>query len=132
MKSKINGRFHLGPFEIASDMCTISKGGEEVKVTPKNMDVLIYMAENADRVISAAELLDRFWSPVTSDHAVHKAIADIRHAMGDSVRCQNYIKTLPKRGYKLLCRPIINSNEAQQGTRFAGFVSQLRQSVHLG
>lgn len=131
MKSKINGHFHLGPFEIASDMCTISKGGEEVKVTPKNMDVLIYLAENADRVISAAELLDNFWSPVTSDHAVHKAIADLRHAMGDSVRCQNYIKTLPKRGYKLLCMPTVHGNETRQSKRFAGFVSHIRQTVHL-
>jgi DNA-binding winged helix-turn-helix (wHTH) protein len=131
MKTSITARFHLGPFEISGDMCTISKGDEQVKLTPKNMDVLLYLAENADRVISATELLDQFWSPVTSDHAVHKAIADLRHAMGDNVRCQNYIKTLPKRGYKLLCTPMSSKNEAKQSNRFVGFVTNLRQSVHM-
>ncbi|WP_308368335.1 MULTISPECIES: winged helix-turn-helix domain-containing protein [unclassified Microbulbifer] len=98
--------FYIGSFGISADRCIlVGSHNEETKLTPKNMGVLIYLAENADRVISSDELLNKFWSPVASDHAVHKAIADLRSALGDNVRRQTYIKTLPRRGYKLLHAP---------------------------
>lgn len=99
--------FYIGPYGISVDRCVlVGSSREEIKLTPKNMGVLAYLAENSERVISSDELLNKFWSPIASDHAVHKAIADLRSALGDSVRRQTYIKTLPRRGYKLLHAPV--------------------------
>jgi len=74
-----------------------------VKIPPRSMDVLMMLIEHAGEVVSSEELLDRFWAAsVTSDHAVHKVIASLRSALGDSASEPRYIKTLPKRGYMLI------------------------------
>lgn len=92
----------LGPLIVSTEGCTITAEDNETRVSPRSMDVLCYLIEHSERVISAEELLERFWSSIASDHAVHKAIAELRAAMGDSVRQQRHIKTVPRRGYKLL------------------------------
>lgn len=107
--SQINRLITLGPFEISQGACTLSIADKEAKVSPRAMDVLMYLIEHAERIVSTEELLHRFWSSVASDHAVHKAIAELRAAMGDSVRRQRYIKTVPKRGYKLLA-PVLHDS----------------------
>lgn len=92
----------IDSLEVSRENCTITAGEQEIKVSPRSMDVLVYLDEHRGRVVSPEELLDQFWSSLASDHAVHKAIAELRAAMGDSVRQQKYIKTVPKRGYKLV------------------------------
>lgn len=121
---------HLGPYVATSESCTINCGESSVKVTPRSMDVLLYLAENSTRVISSEELLDRFWSPVASDHAVHKAIAELRHALGDSARSQRYIKTIPKRGYRLLV-PARESDELATSSNKATAFTRLRTSLEF-
>lgn len=102
MNAELNRTLTIGPFEISRIDSKIILGDVEHKVSPRSMEVLIYLAEHGNRIVSSEELLSKFWSSVASDHAIHKAIAELRAAMGDSVRSQRYIKTVPKRGYKLL------------------------------
>ncbi|MFM1896445.1 MAG: hypothetical protein RLZZ385_1519 [Pseudomonadota bacterium] len=97
--------FQLGPLTVDRDGGFICGESGDIKVSPRSMEVLVYLADNRERVISAEELLARFWTPLASDHAIHKAIAELRAAMGDNVRKQQFIRTVPKRGYKLLVAP---------------------------
>lgn len=113
----------LGTLRISRESCTIVAGDNETKVSPRSMDVLIYLIEHAERVVSTEELLDRFWSSLASDHAVHKAIAELRAAMGESVRHQRHIRTLPKRGYRLVA---LDGGSAGKSTA-APVAMQLRQ-----
>ncbi|MEX0965384.1 MAG: winged helix-turn-helix domain-containing protein [Pseudohongiellaceae bacterium] len=95
----------IGDWFVFADTCTLSasNGEDQTKITPRSMDVLVYLAENAGTVISATELLDKFWQgTISSDHAVHKAIAELRAAFGDKAHNSDYIKTVPKRGYSLV------------------------------
>lgn len=65
--------------------------------------MLNFLAENAGEVVSHEDLLKRFWQgSYPSDHAVHKAIAELRSALGDSAHRPSYIRTIPKRGYSLI------------------------------
>ena len=119
----------LDAMEISRENCTIKSGDREIKVSPRSMDVLIYLMEHSGRVISPEELLDQFWSSLASDHAVHKAIAELRAAMGDSVRQQRYVKTVPKRGYKLLTNAPV-AEQAVSGLAPA-LTTSLRQRLPL-
>jgi DNA-binding winged helix-turn-helix (wHTH) protein/TolB-like protein/tetratricopeptide (TPR) repeat protein len=101
MQESGNKTVRIGPFTVTPGAGTIAQGSSEQKVSPRSMEVLLYLAEHAERIVTTDELLDRFWSSVASDHAIHKAIAELRAAMGDNVRRQRYIRTVPKRGYKL-------------------------------
>ncbi len=77
------------------------------------MDVLNYLAEHAGFVISPDELLGRFWpGSIPSDHAVHKAIAELRSALGDNAHRPTYIKTFPKRGYALIADTSVDNPDS--------------------
>lgn len=119
----------LGPFEVSKGSCTLSLGETQNKVSPRSMDVLIYLIEHSDRIVSTEELLRAFWSSVASDHAIHKAIAELRAAMGDSVRRQRYIKTVPKRGYKLIAAVLANSTTGIEEPH--SFLKRLQQKLEL-
>lgn len=99
----------IGEWFVFADTCTLSaaNSAEQTKITPRSMDVLVYLAENAGSVVSATELLDKFWQgTISSDHAVHKAIAELRAAFGDKAHNSQYIKTVPKRGYSLVANVV--------------------------
>src|SRR5690606_10566286 len=77
------------------------------------MDVLAYLALHAGEVVSHEDLLERFWhGTFTSDHAVHKVIAELRSALGDNAHSPLYIKTTPKRGYSVIAEVQLESPAA--------------------
>jgi len=103
---KIN-KYRIGDWEVSLTTCTLTQGDIEVKVTPRSMDVLDCLAQSPGNVISHEELLTRFWQGTfPSDHAVHKAIAELRSALGDDAHNPSYIRTIPKRGYSLIAEVI--------------------------
>ncbi len=107
----------IGEWEISRATCTLSRNGTDVRITPRSMDVLSHLAEHAGLVISPDELLDRFWkNTVPSDHAVHKAVAELRSALGDNAHDPSYIKTFPKRGYAMIAHVAAVAPELGLGT----------------
>lgn len=108
----------IGDWVVSPGTCTVSKittkdnssatpqtDSEHIenKVTPRSMDVLRLLIDNAGHVVSPGEFLESIWqSPIATDHAVHKAIAELRHALEDRANKPKYIKTIPKRGYTLI------------------------------
>lgn len=93
----------LGDWLVSPGACTVEKNGEETKITPRSMDVLKLLIERAGNVVSPGEFLETIWrSPIATDHAVHKAIAELRSALQDDAHNPSYIKTIPKRGYTLI------------------------------
>jgi TolB-like protein/DNA-binding winged helix-turn-helix (wHTH) protein len=106
--------FRVGDWQVSPETCTVSQVSadgkllQETKVTPRSMDVLRLLIDNAGQVVSPGEFLDNIWrSPIATDHAVHKAIAELRGALLDSAHKPAYIKTIPKRGYTLIA-PVIS------------------------
>lgn len=96
-------KYRIGDWDVSLTSCTLTQGDVEVKVTPRSMDVLDCLAQQPGDVISHEELLGRFWQGTfPSDHAVHKAIAELRSALGDDAHQPRYIRTIPKRGHSLI------------------------------
>lgn len=103
-------RIKIGDWEASLTTCTLIQCGTEVKVTPRSMDVLHYLAEQAGAVVAHEELLNRFWQgSFPSDHVVHKAIAELRSALGDDAHNPTYIRTIPKRGYSLIAEVVMTA-----------------------
>jgi DNA-binding winged helix-turn-helix (wHTH) protein/TolB-like protein len=101
--------YRLGEWAVCFDTCTVrkdsSEGNEsiEVKITPRSMEVLKYLCDRPGEVISVTEMIAEVWGRSTcTDHLVHKAIAELRNALGDKPASPNYIKTVPKRGYIII------------------------------
>lgn len=94
-----NCRF--GNCEIQPQHNRIIRGGEEIRIPPRVMEVLVYLIEHRDRVVSIDELLESFWNGrVVEESTIHRRISQIRTSLGDTARDALYIKTVSKRGYQ--------------------------------
>lgn len=106
-----HNKINVGDWEVSLTTCTLQRGDEQAKITPRSMDVLAYLALHAGEVVSHEELLERFWhGTFTSDHAVHKVIAELRSALGDDAHHPLYIRTIPKRGYSVIAEVRLESS----------------------
>jgi formylglycine-generating enzyme required for sulfatase activity/DNA-binding winged helix-turn-helix (wHTH) protein len=70
-----------------------------VKLRPKSYETLKYLAGNAGRLVSKAELVAVLWpdASMVSDDSLTHCVMDVRRALGDEG--QQFIRTIPGRGY---------------------------------
>ncbi|MHB1142379.1 MAG: winged helix-turn-helix domain-containing tetratricopeptide repeat protein [Sulfuricaulis sp.] len=97
-------RFRIEKWTIDPDLGRIFEdGGEEVRLEPKAMEVLVYLAKRAGETVTRQELEGNVWAgTVVSYEALSVTINKIRKALGDTSRQPRYIETLSKRGYRLI------------------------------
>lgn len=93
----------VGEWEVHPKSCRLVRNGTERRLSPRSINVLVYLAERAGAAVTHEELLTRFWrGAFSSPNAVHKCVAELRHAFGNGGGEPDYIETVPKRGYRLL------------------------------
>jgi adenylate cyclase len=96
-------KFLFGNSEIQAQLNVIVVDDTPVSITPRTMEVLLYLIDNRERVVSIDELLAAFWvGRIVEESTIHRIISNIRHALGDSSKQSNYIKTVSKRGYQAI------------------------------
>jgi DNA-binding winged helix-turn-helix (wHTH) protein/TolB-like protein len=96
-------RFRIADWEVDPSACRLTRNGVAVKVSPRSMEVLVYLARRSGETVSNDELLTAFWrGAISSPNAVHKVVTELRHALGDGDEGPVYIETVPKRGYRLV------------------------------
>ena len=72
-------------------------------VPPKAMAVLILLAKNSGRVVSHEELMEAVWpNAVVGPNTLQRSVTQLRKALGDNSKQQNFIKTHAKQGYSLI------------------------------
>ena len=85
------------------DAGQIADGETVVRVEPKVMDVLAYLAAHQGEVVSREELERQVWrGALVGYDAVTGTVIKLRKALDDDAREPRYIATIPKRGYRLL------------------------------
>lgn len=88
---------------IDSGEFRVTKTGESRHITPRAFEVLIYLVENAGRIIGKQELFDEVWKEnFVTDNALTRMIKEIRQVIGDEADAPVYIETVPKRGYRFI------------------------------
>jgi TolB-like protein/DNA-binding winged helix-turn-helix (wHTH) protein len=93
----------IGDWEVSTDEGLLQRGQQRRRIAPREMEVLGYLAEHHGEIVGATTLLDEFWpNPMIGDHAVHKVISELRHALNDDPKQPTYLETIPKRGYRLM------------------------------
>ncbi|MGI9365212.1 MAG: winged helix-turn-helix domain-containing tetratricopeptide repeat protein [Rhizobiaceae bacterium] len=109
--------FRFGPFSLDSQIPELRQNGEVVPVEPKVFDILLYLINHRDRIISKDELISEVWSGrIVSDAAITSRINLVRQAVGDSGRSQNFIQTVSKRGYRFVAEVTDSSEPVEERT----------------
>ncbi|HEY2930275.1 MAG TPA: winged helix-turn-helix domain-containing tetratricopeptide repeat protein [Acidobacteriota bacterium] len=92
------GRFRL---DIAGRL--LLREGEIVMLPPKVVDTLLVLVQNAGRLVEKNELLKKVWPDAfVEEGSLARTISILRKALGDGVEGQEYILTIPKRGYRFV------------------------------
>lgn len=98
--------FMLGEVKVSPSHNTLWARNQSLKLQPKAMAVLHYLACNQTRVISNEELIERLWEGRVVTHgSVQKSINALRSALTELIGDQELIAHYSKRGYQLLIAP---------------------------
>ena len=82
---------------------SITRGSHPVSIEPKTFDVLRYLIEHRDRLVTKEELLDAAWKDTfVTPNVLTRAIAQLRKAIGDDAFEARYVETVAKRGYRFI------------------------------
>ncbi len=109
--------FRFGAWQVDVAGNCVATGDARVALEPRAMDVLRYLCRHPGAVIPAEELLQTCWGTTElGDNPVHKAIAQLRRALGDSSTEPRYIETVRKRGYRAIAAVV----EADQPEAWRG------------
>jgi DNA-binding winged helix-turn-helix (wHTH) protein/pimeloyl-ACP methyl ester carboxylesterase len=85
-------------FILDLQRCALLRGHEEIRLRPKSLDVLRYLAEHAGRLVSKEELIQAIWPTVSvTDDSLVQCIREVRRALSDTPH--RIIRTVPRRGY---------------------------------
>ena len=89
-------------------------GSDTVKLEPKVMRVLVYLANRHGQTVTRDALTGAVWSgTIVGDDAVTNAIIKLRKAFGDDSRSPKVIETIPKLGYRLVAK--VQSLQIEEG-----------------
>jgi TolB-like protein/DNA-binding winged helix-turn-helix (wHTH) protein len=97
-----NARIRIGPWTASPALNLLERDSRSVKVEPRAMDVLVFLAAQAGAVVSVEELIAAVWKGVVvGEGSVYLAIRQLRQALETPADGLSYIETIPKRGYRL-------------------------------
>ena len=98
----VSGPFSVGAWRVEPQRhLLIDATGKSLRLPPKTIDVLCYLAAHQGEVVSRSALLDEIWSSGGGDDSLNNAISSLRSTFGDDRKNPRYIETIPKRGYRL-------------------------------
>lgn len=93
--------YRFADCELNPERRLLIRAGETQALEPQVFDLLCFLAENCDEIVSKEQMISAVWQgrPV-SDSAVTSRIKAARRAIGDDGKSQRLIRTLNKVGYQ--------------------------------
>ncbi|EEA2718303.1 CadC family transcriptional regulator [Salmonella enterica subsp. enterica serovar Chester] len=101
----------VGDWLVTPSVNRISYQERNILLEPRLIDLLVYFAHHPDEVLSREEIIDNVWNrSIVTDHVVTQSISKLRRSLKNGSD-QEYIITIPKRGYKLIATVIWNEDQ---------------------
>lgn len=77
--------------------------GKAVAMQPQVFDLLLFLIENHDRLVTKDEIIDAVWEGrAISDGSLNARINAARKAIGDTGENQDLIRTIPRKGFRFV------------------------------
>jgi predicted ATPase/class 3 adenylate cyclase/DNA-binding winged helix-turn-helix (wHTH) protein len=98
---------------LDTHLYTLQRAGQSTRLAPKVFEVLCYLIEHRDRVISKQELCDQVWKGMAiSDAALESCLRTARITVGDSGQAQRIIQTQRGYGYRFVADVTIETSHS--------------------
>jgi DNA-binding winged helix-turn-helix (wHTH) protein/Flp pilus assembly protein TadD len=95
--------YRFGPFVVDRLRYRVLRDNRALELTPKLLDLLLLLLDNAGALVTKEQLLDALWPGANvTDNALTQAVSELRHALGDDPGTPQFIKTVARRGYRFI------------------------------
>ena len=95
--------YRVGEIEVDPARNCLRRNDEEWTLRQKSFQVLIYLLEQRERLVTKEELLEIIWAgAAVTDDALVQIIVELRKTLGDDSRRPRFIRTIPKIGYHFI------------------------------
>ena len=96
-------QFSFAGHTLDIDKRELRRGSEPIAVEPQVFDLLIYLVENRDRVVSKDDLIASVWGGrIVSESTLSSRINAARKAIGDNGDKQTLIRTVARKGVRFV------------------------------
>src|SRR5436853_1944556 len=124
----------FGEYTIDVERRELMRAKVPVHVEPQVFDLLVYLVDNCERVVSKDDLIASVWhGRIVSDSTLTSRINAARKAVGDSGDEQRIIRTLARKGFRFV-GTVVESQDAAAGSTSAPIPPpppSLRQEIHF-
>jgi two-component system KDP operon response regulator KdpE len=98
-----SGRVTISDLTIDYDRRRVLRGEDEIRLTPKEFELLAFMARNPDRVMTHRAILKAVWGPNAVDQPEHLwvLVAQLRKKIERDPAAPRYLVSEPWVGYRL-------------------------------
>ena len=111
--------YRFGQFALDSRRRTLSRADSAIVLTPKAFDVLLFLVQNPNRLVTKEELLKAVWADTFVEEGnLTQYISHLRKALGDNPEDARLIVTIARKGYQFTGNVSVAeaTAAAQQGT----------------
>jgi two-component system, OmpR family, KDP operon response regulator KdpE len=97
------GRVQVGDLMIDFDRHRVARGDEDIRLTPKEFELLAFMANNPDKVLTHRTILKAIWGPNAVDQPEHLwvLVGQLRKKIEPDPSQPRYLVSEPWVGYRL-------------------------------
>src|SRR5262249_44627524 len=93
--------YSFGPFVLDSRRRTLFHDDSPVSLTPKAFDLLLFLAQNPNRLVTKEELLQAVWGDrFVEEGNLTQYISHLRKALSDDSADRRLIVTVARKGYQ--------------------------------
>jgi pimeloyl-ACP methyl ester carboxylesterase/DNA-binding winged helix-turn-helix (wHTH) protein len=96
-------QFQFGEYSLDIGRRELRRGAGLIDLEPQVFDLLVYLVQNRDRVVSKDDLIATVWhGRIVSDSTLSSRITAVRKAVGDSGEQQTLIRTIARKGLRFI------------------------------
>ena len=93
--------YKFGPYFLSKESALLLKNGTIVPLTRRRYEILSLLLERAGQIVSKDEIIETIWRGQLVDESnLAQLIHATRRLLGDTVRDQTFIETIPGVGYR--------------------------------
>ncbi len=105
--------YRFGSFRLDAAARELWAGAERVVLPSSAFECLAYLVEHRDRAIGRDELIAAIWGRTdVTDTQLGQAIVRVRSALGDTGREQQFVRTVPRFGYRFVAETTLQPSAA--------------------
>lgn len=110
--------YRFGPFRLNIADRILERNGERVQLTPKVIDTLFVLVENAGQVVTKELIMKSVWPEVNVvESGLTRNISSLRKALEENAEDGAFIETIPRRGYRFVApidQEMVQEEQAEQ------------------